>query len=161
MIVTDNYVFFCKGVLGNWARTPLKYKELDFFSSEQLFMFMKAELFNDLQTAFRIFMCIASKDAKALGREVKHFNQERWDEEKYNIMYSTLSIKALQCEEFKNILLENHGKTFVECNPEDRIWAIGLAEDDDRILDPKNWQGENLLGAVLTNLSDSLWKMNN
>ena len=47
MRITDKYVFFCKGILGNWARTPMKYGEYDFFSSEQLFMYLKAKLFLD------------------------------------------------------------------------------------------------------------------
>lgn len=79
MRITDKYVFFCKGILGNWARTPMKYNGYDFFSSEQLFMYLKAKLFLDEDSAEKILKCKTSKEAKNLGRGVKNFKSDTWD----------------------------------------------------------------------------------
>lgn len=38
----------------------------------------------------------------------------------------------------------------------DRVWGVGLSEDDNNILNPGNWQGSNWLGQVLTVLKDDL-----
>ena len=156
MRITDEYVFFCKGILGNWARTPMKYNGYDFFSSEQLFMYLKAKLFLDEDSAEKILKCKTSKEAKDLGRGVKNFKSDTWDLWKYQIMYKALSVKAEYCQEFKDLLIQYKDKTFVECNPHDTIWAIGLSEDNDQILDPKNWRGRNLLGEALTELANKL-----
>jgi len=36
------------------------------------------------------------------------------------------------------------------------VWGVGLSEDDNKILDPKNWVGENLLGKILVDVRESL-----
>ena len=42
------------------------------------------------------------------------------------------------------------GLTFVEASPSDRIWGVGLSQDDPKIENDKNWKGQNLLGKVMT-----------
>jgi hypothetical protein len=36
-----------------------------------------------------------------------------------------------------------------EASPTDRVWGIGLEEQDPRAIDPRLWQGLNLLGFSL------------
>ena len=38
----------------------------------------------------------------------------------------------------------------------DRIWGIGLAEDDERAWDESTWEGKNYLGYVITEVRDEL-----
>ena len=38
----------------------------------------------------------------------------------------------------------------------DRIWGIGLAEDDERAWDESTWEGKNYLGYVVTEVRDEL-----
>jgi predicted NAD-dependent protein-ADP-ribosyltransferase YbiA (DUF1768 family) len=44
----------------------------------------------------------------------------------------------------------------VEGTPFDPIWGVMIKWDDDRILDEKNWRGQNLLGKVLMRVRNDL-----
>ena len=54
----------------------------------------------------------------------------------------------------EKLLNPEYDKTFVEANPTDRIWGIGIGENDLDIDDEKHWFGQNLLGKVLTEVRD-------
>ena len=45
----------------------------------------------------------------------------------------------------------------VEASPTDKIWGIGLWEGDNKVLDEKNWNGENRLGRVLMEVREGFW----
>jgi ribA/ribD-fused uncharacterized protein len=51
-------------------------------------------------------------------------------------------------------LLENKGKTFVEASPYDKIWGIGY--DVENAIENLNDWGQNLLGKILTELSNEI-----
>jgi hypothetical protein len=163
--VTDKYVCFLTGPLGNWYRSPMTLfvetengkEERNFFSSEQYFMYKKAVLFKDWETAERILHCGTSKNAKDLGRQVKGFDSAVWDAHKYNCMYSVILVKYDMCEDMREFMHQPQfaGKEFVECNRSDTVWACGLEMDDDRVLDKSTWRGENLLGQIMTAVRDA------
>ena len=44
----------------------------------------------------------------------------------------------------------------VEASPYDRIWGIGLAQEDACSRNPLSWRGENLLGFALMEARDAL-----
>jgi len=57
-------------------------------------------------------------------------------------------------------------KKFVEASPIDKIWGIGLDENNDLILDPNNWKGLNYLGEIITSvrieiIKTGFWNGNN
>ena len=57
--------------------------------------------------------------------------------------------------------MESADRIFVEASPYDKIWGVGLYETDDRILDEKNWLGENLLGKAITEVRDYFKRIDN
>lgn len=57
-------------------------------------------------------------------------------------------------------MLATEGTTLVEASPYDKIYGIGLVASDPRALDRKTWNGQNLLGEVLTELREELAKRN-
>ena len=66
--------------------------------------------------------------------------------------------KFTQNADLKATLFATAGTTLVEASPYDRIWGVGLAEDDLRIRDRKKWRGQNRLGEILTQLREDLMK---
>ena len=61
-----------------------------------------------------------------------------------------------QIPELKEALLRTGDRIIVEASPYDKIWGVGLEENDPRILNEKNWRGQNLLGKALIEVRQSL-----
>ena len=160
--VTDKYVAFWGSAFSNfypceihvtndWWDRPV---DLHFKSSEQYFMWLKATYFDDQETADKILEAKTPKEAKALGRQVKNFDDEEWAGIREDAMWNAVYAKFSQNEDLKELLLadEFKGKIFVEGNPVDGIWGVKVAWDDPKIADEANWNGLNLLGATLVNV---------
>jgi ribA/ribD-fused uncharacterized protein len=156
MRTTDTHVFFWGGEFSNWFASYFKYKDHEFFNSEQAFMWEKAEFFGDSDIAEQILKTSNPKDAKALGRKVRGFDAERWIVDSYIFMVAVNYAKYSQNPRLRDKLLATDDKTLVEASPYDKIWGIGLSEDDDRCLDEHQWQGMNLLGKALIQVRKQL-----
>lgn len=152
--IADNFVFFWNGMFSNWHPSMFVVNGIKYNTGEQYMMHQKALLFCDTLTAKKIMQSTDPKEQKGLGRQIKGFDSYRWDKVKYDIVKKGLKEKFIQNPVFKKVLLEGKGKTFIEASPYDRVWGIGFKEQDalDNI---SNW-GENLLGKILTELSNEL-----
>ena len=164
MKVTDKHVFFWGVWPSNWFKChfTVEYngKTLEFFNSEQYFMWVKAITFGDEEVAEKILEKGKNpKTAKALGREVKNYDDKVWNEKRYQVMVDANLYKYSQNEELKELLLnpELEGKHYVESSPLDKIWGIGVGETE-ALDDESNWRGQNLLGKVLDEVRDKLVK---
>ena len=81
MKVTDKHVFFWRSAFSNWHISPfvaeIEGKKLEFTTSEQYFMYVKAITFKDYETAERILKeGISPRIAKDLGRLVKNYDDK-------------------------------------------------------------------------------------
>lgn len=152
--MNNKYKFFFKSKLGNWNITDFRVDGIRFNCGEQYMMYCKAMLFNDTETAFEIMYESEPMNHKDLGRKVKNFNPVVWDENKYDLVKTGLRAKFSQNPELKEYLLKFKGQIFVEASPFDRVWGIGY--DADHALENINNWGENLLGKILTELSNEL-----
>ena len=94
---TDRYVYFWNGPFSNFWKTNIKIKDLEFSSSEQAFMFMKAKMF-DPSLSDKILNTSNPKEAKRLGRLVKNYNEEKCNSVRYEIMKKILFLKFSQNE---------------------------------------------------------------
>ena len=155
MRVTEKCVYFWGEFPSNWH--PCRFtvdrdgRELEFFNSEQYFMYEKAVVFGDEETAEKILQKGKNpKTAKQLGRQVKNYDDNVWKQVRYQIMVYANMHKYLQNKDLRELLLnpELDGKKWVEASPLDGIWGIkcdeATAKDDE-----SNWNGENLLGKAL------------
>ncbi len=127
-----------------------------FVCAEQYMMYGKAVLFGDLEVAQRILASKSPKTQKALGRKVQGFDEKLWRRERERIVYEGNHAKFTQDEALLKALLATAGTELVEASPTDRIWGVGLSQEDPRIQNPSQWRGENLLGKVLTRLREDL-----
>jgi ribA/ribD-fused uncharacterized protein len=113
-------------------------------------MYHKAILFDDPDVAQEILENGDDpKVVKALGRKVKGFNQEIWDERKFDIVIDANRAKFGQNDELRELLLQTEGRELIEASPLDRIWGIGFSKANAlKTQNQKRW-GRNLLGKAL------------
>ena len=88
------------------------------------------------------------------GVLVKGFDNEIWQSNAPTIVYNGNKEKFIQNKEFLNLLLSTKGQTIVEASPDDNIWGIGLAKDQEESKSIFTWKGTNWLGIVLTELRE-------
>ena len=87
--------------------------------------------------------------AKALGRQVRGFDEQRWAGHRFKMVIAGNMAKFGQHPQLLDFLLGTSSRVLVEASPQDRVWGIGLAADDERAGSPESWQGLNLLGFAL------------
>lgn len=167
MRITEEFVLFWGDgdVFSNFHPAPFILSDRDYGpiqgpivvpSSEHAFMFFKAMYFNDHSTALEILKAPHPYDAKKLGRTVHGFNEAEWNAVSFDFMYVVNFGKYTQNEKLMDILLLTEGKCLVEASPYDKVWGVGLGENDLAVEDRANWKGENRLGNVLNKLRADL-----
>jgi ribA/ribD-fused uncharacterized protein len=119
-------------------------------------MFNKALLMDDKETAKKILSTHDPKLIKKYGREVKNFDFEKWDKNKYKIVLNGNYLKFSQNDKIKKILLDTGNNLIAEAASYDNIWGIGLNEHDALNTPINKWSGQNLLGKVLMEVRSML-----
>lgn len=159
--VTSTHVYFWNGIFSQWFIRQFSDLGTDtrYNCAEQYMMRQKALMFNDKQIAHEIMTSRTARAQKAWGRKVRNYDDAIWSKERYQVVVNANMAKFLQHQDLKESLLETGNKTIVEASPYDKIWGVGLHFEDDRILDEKNWDGENLLGKALMEVRDHLNKV--
>lgn len=137
------------GYLSNWYISEFEKDGQKYTSLEQYMMYQKAVTFNDTQTAQKILQTSDPGKIKALGREVKGFDNVIWNGMRQIIVYEGLLAKFSQNAELKDKLIATGNVMMAECAVQDRIWGIGLSMNDEKRFDMKEWKGQNLLGFAL------------
>lgn len=150
------FTFFWSGPFSQWHPSPFTVGGLTFSHAEQYMMYAKALLFGDRATAVRILAAKKPKDQKALGRVVEGFDADVWVLFREGVVYQGSHAKYSQNADLRELLLATRGTTLVEASPSDRVWGIGLKEDDPRAQDRAQWLGLNLLGKALTQVREAL-----
>ncbi|SDH42538.1 hypothetical protein SAMN05421505_115118 [Sinosporangium album] len=120
-----------------------------FASAEHYMMTHKAWLFDDEETAERVLTARHPGEAKALGREVRDFDEAVWAAHRRTIVVRGNIAKFGQHPALKEYLFGTRHRVLVEASPKDRVWGIGLTASDPRAASPSTWLGTNLLGFAL------------
>lgn len=161
---TFRYVFFWshksrgdaidKSCLSQWYPARFTLDGESYASAEHFMMAQKARLFGDRQALRAILECKSPGDAKKLGRNVKGFNSQKWEQQRFDLVVQGNVGKFAQNPKLKTFLLNTGSRVLVEASPVDRIWGIGLAEDHPNAPHPERWRGDNLLGFALMKARD-------
>jgi ribA/ribD-fused uncharacterized protein len=154
----EKFTFFWRSQspFSQWHPARFLIDGVEFNCAEQYMMYGKAKLFADEEMALKIQKSKTPIQQKTLGRKVRHFDEKIWESNCKRIVYDGNYAKFAQNEELKRILIGTKGTTLVEASPMDRIWGVGLAEEDPRIKDKKSWRGKNWLGEILTQVRENL-----
>jgi ribA/ribD-fused uncharacterized protein len=155
---TKEHTFFFRpeSPFSQWYPARFVVGGITFGCAEQFMMHGKALLFGDHEAAARILDAPSPRAHKAIGRTVRGFVEATWAAAREGIVYTGSRAKFTQNEDLRRALLATRKTLLVEASPFDRIWGVGLAADNPRIDDPRNWRGKNLLGYILTRLRDEL-----
>lgn len=148
---TDTHIYFWSGIYSNWYKSDFEIAGQTYNCCEQYMMAEKARLFKDEEMEQAIMITKDPSKQKAMGRNVRNFDQKIWEQYALNIVYQANYAKFSQNPELKQILLDTGEKMIVEASPTDTIWGVGLHEDDPLILDESNWKGRNWLGIAIMN----------
>lgn len=137
-----------KGVFSQWYMSNFSDGVRTYSSAEQYMMAQKAFIMGDTETFKMIMEEHDPSKLKKYGRLVKNFNEKVWNDEKYGVVVRA-SILKFSSPELKPFLIHTGHKILVEASPYDAIWGIKMAENDVRVSNPYNWNGQNLLGQAL------------
>ena len=154
-LIPEKFTFFWGGPFSQWHKSAFKDEKGQVFNcAEQYMMYHKAITFKDQETADKVLETSDPRKQKALGRKVKNFSEYEWSGVAIDIVYHGNKLKFSQNPELKEILMATKGTTLVEASPYDKIWGIGLKEDDPKAQRRNTWEGFNWLGETLTRLRE-------
>ncbi|MEM6581626.1 MAG: NADAR family protein [Pseudomonadota bacterium] len=161
------YVFFwghkkhsvvSKSCFSQWYDSPFEAEGNRFLTAEHYMMYRKAILFSDAEAASRLLKASNPGEAKSIGREVRTFDQATWEASRYRIVVEG-NLQKFRCHaDLGEFLINTGSRVLVEASPTDRIWGIGLSEDQPEAQNPNLWRGLNLLGFALMEVRHELSK---
>jgi ribA/ribD-fused uncharacterized protein len=154
--VAETFTFFWKSPLSQWQRSLFVVGGVSFTHAEQYMMYAKALLFGDRDASERIIVAATPREQQAIGRTVRGFDEAMWVLFREGVVFTGNYARFSQNPEQRELLFATRGTSLVEASPHDRVWGIGLAEDDPRALDRSQWLGLNLLGQALTRVREVL-----
>lgn len=164
---TIDYLFFwghtpskdgtiTKACFSQWWQSPFEVDSIMYATAEHWMMAKKAKLFGDLGMIDKILNANSPFDAKKLGREVKNFDPKIWGENCFDIVCEGNYHKFSQHLPLKQFLLNTGNSVLVEASPRDRIWGIGMGQNNENARNPLMWRGKNLLNFALMAVRDKL-----
>lgn len=138
-----------------WYHAPFVVEGRQYTTAEHFMMAEKASLFGDLVTRDLVLEATNPGAAKALGRQVRGFEEEVWLMHRFEIVVRANQAKFSQNSDLGAFLNQTGSRVLVEASPVDRVWGIGLAQDDEKVNNPNLWRGLNLLGFALMKVRDA------
>jgi ribA/ribD-fused uncharacterized protein len=139
-----------------WWLSPFSVGDVNYASAEHFMMAQKAQLFGDETARLKILETGSPKIAKQLGRKVKGFKEDVWQNSRFELVVEGNLAKFSQNDLLGQFLTGTGDRVLVEASPVDRVWGIGMSAADDRATNPEQWRGLNLLGFALMEVRQQL-----
>lgn len=147
-----------KSCLSQWFAAPFSLAGITYATAEHYMMAQKARLFANDELVEKIIHSSHPHQAKALGRQVKNFNENVWQQHRIDYVVTGNFAKFSQHKALTEFLLNTQSRVLVEASPHDKIWGIGLDAKHPHANQPQYWLGDNLLGFALMQVRDLLLK---
>ena len=144
-----------------WYDCYFEVDGVQYHTAEQYMMASKALLFKDEEVLREIMEAKHPFEYKKLGRKIHGFDQELWNERKYDIVVKGNKAKFEQHPDLKAFLLSTGDAILAEASPYDKIWGIGLGREEAMKGSVEQWKGENLLGCALMEVREWLKEIKN
>ncbi|KAK2007979.1 DUF1768-domain-containing protein [Colletotrichum eremochloae] len=148
-----------EGYLSQWwasdPSTSSSSPPVTFKTAEHYMMHGKALLFGDADAALVILQADHPRKARALGRQVRGFDEALWASHRERIVREGNLLKFRCAPELRRKLLATGERELVEASPLDRVWGIGFSPGEAPTSDRRLW-GLNLLGKVLMEVRAAL-----
>jgi ribA/ribD-fused uncharacterized protein len=135
--------------LSQWFERAFEIDGVRYATAEHFMMASKAKLFGDTEAFARVLRAPSPADAKAIGRTVRDYDDDKWERARFDAVVRGNVAKFSQHEDLRGFLLGTRERVLVEASPRDPIWGIGLGASNPAARDPKKWRGRNLLGFAL------------
>lgn len=155
-------ILFWGGIYSQWYRSPFRVDGIDYRTAEHFMMAEKARTFGDSESLLAIMAESDPAKAKALGRKIRDWSDDIWKQVRFQAVCRGSYEKFRQNPALLHQLVESGDREIVEASPYDRIWGVGLSEEDAAAFwkDNNNWANEedvpfirwpglNLLGKAL------------
>ena len=144
------------GCLSQWWPASFIVGGVVYPTAEHWMMAGKARLFNDDAGLVSVLAAASPGAAKAAGRKVRGFTEQRWVAARFDLVVAGNLAKFGQYPDLGRFLLSTGDKVLVEASPLDRIWGIGMAPTNPKVNHPAEWRGSNLLGFALMAVRERL-----
>jgi ribA/ribD-fused uncharacterized protein len=153
--LADDIYFYNKssefGFMSNFY--PIRFNQ--FNCSEQAFMFYKCLTFDS--TNKELLKAILDETEpnkiKSLGRGVRNYDDQVWNNKRYDVMVNVLIMKFGETK-LMETLIKTGNVMIYEASPTDAIWGIGYAKNN--LPTSKEVYGKNLLGKALMEVRNLL-----
>ena len=142
--------------LSQWFPAAFEIDGVLYPTAEHWMMAEKARLFDDQEALHAIVQAEHPAEAKKKGRSVRNFNEQRWRQQRFNIVVRGNRAKFQQHPRLAQFLLATQPCILVEASPVDQIWGVGLAANHTDACQPKRWNGLNLLGFALMQVRSTM-----
>ncbi|KAF2255434.1 DUF1768-domain-containing protein [Trematosphaeria pertusa] len=151
------------GFLSPWFECPFEADDGKMYESVgHKIMAEKARLFNDSNALRRILATKSADEQKALGRSIRKFNEQIWQDNGPMICKRanyTKFLRSARRNDLQKWLLDTGERELVFASPSDRFWGIGLGAAEAEQTSREEW-GQNVLGKDLMEVREKVIQLN-
>ena len=109
-----------------------------------------------MQVVREIRLIMIVQDYVIKKKIVSNYDDHVWNGIRQITVYEGLLAKFSQNDVLRKKLKDTGNIILAECAVRDRIWGIGLSMRDPKRLNPKQWNGQNMLGYTLMMVRDKI-----
>ena len=155
--ISDDVLFWQPpSVFSQWTPAPFTVGLVNYTCTEQFMMASKARLFCDDSALSAIPATDDPREQKRIGRQIRHFDHESWQQKCENIVLQGNLANFSQNDEMRLALMHTGQRRLAEVSPHDNLWGISLSACDYRASSASTWRGSNLLGQQLEHVRETL-----